>query len=73
MGFIKNLLLKSFSLGHYQPLLEPLCSFRILTETSNPRVTFSHSSHNMTHAFIILQSSYDLNPQVWHESYVEQR
>jgi hypothetical protein len=41
-------------------------------ETSNPRVTFSHSSLNMTHAFISLLSSYDLSPQGQHEGDVEQ-
>jgi hypothetical protein len=40
-------------------------------ETSNPRVTFSHSSLNMTYAFISLLSSYDFHPQGWREGDVE--
>jgi hypothetical protein len=72
MGFIQNFILESFSLRHYQPLLELYYSFRILTETSDHRVTFSHSSVNMTHAFINLLSSHDLSPQGWHEGDVEQ-
>jgi hypothetical protein len=73
MGFIQNLLLESFSLGHYQPFLEPYGPFCILVKTSDLRVTFSHSSLNMTHAFAILLSSYDLRPQGWREGDVEQR
>jgi hypothetical protein len=72
MGFIQNLLLQSFSLRHYQSLLETQGFFYILTETNDLRVTFLHSSLNMTHAFIILLSSYDLIPQGWHEGDVEQ-
>jgi hypothetical protein len=72
MGFIQNLLLQSFFLRHYQFLLEPQGSFNILAETSDIRVTFLHSSLNMTHAFIILLSSYDLIPQGWREGDVEQ-
>jgi hypothetical protein len=41
-------------------------------ETSDLQVTFSHSSLNMTHAFVILLSSYDLSPQGWREGDVEQ-
>jgi hypothetical protein len=57
---------------HYQFLLEPQGSFNILAETSDIRVTFLHSSLNMTHAFVILLSSYDLIPQGWREADVEQ-
>jgi hypothetical protein len=32
-------------------------------ETSDFRVTLSHSSLNMTHAFVIFLSSYDLSHQ----------
>jgi hypothetical protein len=70
--FIHNLLLQSFFLGHYQSLLEPYGPFRILAETSDLQVTFSHSFLNMTHVFVILLSSYDLIPQGWGEGDVEQ-
>jgi hypothetical protein len=63
MGFIQNILLESFSPWHNQPFLEPLGPFPILVETSDLQVTFSHSSLNMTHAFIILLSNYGLSPQ----------
>jgi hypothetical protein len=62
MGFMQNILLQSFFLRHYQSLLEQQGSFCILTESSNLRVTFLHSSLNMNHGFIILLSSYDLIP-----------
>jgi hypothetical protein len=63
MGFIQNLLLQIFLLMHYQSLLEPQGSFRILVETSDLRVTFIHSVLDMVHAFVILLSSYDFLPQ----------
>jgi hypothetical protein len=72
MGLIQNLLLESFSLRHNQSILEPQCSFRILAEASDLWVPFLHSSLDMTHAFIILLSSYDLIPQGRHEDDVEQ-
>jgi hypothetical protein len=62
MGFIRNLLLESFFLWHNQSLFEPQGPFRILTEGSDLQVTFLHSSLDMTHAFIILLSGYDLIP-----------
>jgi hypothetical protein len=73
MDFIQNLLFENFSPWHNWSFLEPYGSFRILTETSDLWVTFSHSSLNMTHAFVILLSSYDLSLQGWHEGDVEQR
>jgi hypothetical protein len=72
MGFIQNVLLESFSPWHKYPFLEPYDPFRILVETSDLQATFSHSSLNMTHAFVILLSSYDLSPQGWREGDVEQ-
>jgi hypothetical protein len=71
MGFMQNLL-QSFFPRNYQSLLEPQGSFGILMETSDLQVTFLHSSLNMTHAFIILLSSYDLIPQGWRKGDVEQ-
>jgi hypothetical protein len=62
MGFIQNLLLENFFLGHNQSFLKPQGPFHILAETSDLRVTFLHFSLNMTHAFISLLSSYDLVP-----------
>jgi hypothetical protein len=72
MGFIQNLLLESPFLRHNQPFFEPLGPFRILAETSVLRVTFLHSSLNVTHSLIILLSSYNLIPQGWREDDVEQ-
>jgi hypothetical protein len=60
MGSIQNLLLESLSLRHNQSFLEPQGPFRILVETSDLRITFLHSSLDMTHTFIILLSSYYL-------------
>jgi hypothetical protein len=63
VGFIQNLLFQSVLLRHYQSLIEPQGSFRILMKTSDLRVTFLHSALNMIHAFVILLSSYDFIPQ----------
>jgi hypothetical protein len=71
MRFIQNLLLQSFSLRHNQSLFEPYGPFCILTEISDLRVIFLHSSLDMTHTFIILLSSYDLIPQCGCEVDVE--
>jgi hypothetical protein len=72
MSFIQNLLLLSFLLGYNQSFLEPQGSFHILVETSDLRVTFLHSSFDMTHDFIILLSGYDLIPQYGYEGDVVQ-
>jgi hypothetical protein len=72
MCFIQNLLLESLLLQHNQSLFEPQGPFYILVKTSDLWVTFLHSSLNMTHAFIILLSDYDLIPQCGREGDVEQ-
>jgi hypothetical protein len=63
VGFSQNLLLQCLCPRHYQYLLEPQGSFRILAETSDLRVTFLHSSLKMIYAFVILLSSDDFIPQ----------
>jgi hypothetical protein len=72
MGFIQNLLLQSFFIRYNEPLFEPQGPFRILAQTSDLRVTFWHPSLDMTHTFVILQSSYDLIPQGRYEDNAEQ-
>jgi hypothetical protein len=72
MEFIQNLLLESFSVWHNQSLFEPQGPFHILAETSDLQVTFSESSLDMTHAFVILLSGYDLIPQYECDGDVEQ-
>jgi hypothetical protein len=73
MGFIQKLLFHSFSPWHNQPFLESEGPFHILVETSDLRVTFSHSSLDMIIAIVILLSIYDLSPQGRREGEVEQR
>jgi hypothetical protein len=72
MSFVKNLLFQGCSLWHYQSYFEPQCAFRILAETCDLLVTFSHSSLDMPHAFITLLCVNDLSPQGRCESNVEQ-
>jgi hypothetical protein len=63
MRLIQNLVLQGFFLCHHQSIYESQCAFGILMETSDLRVTISHTSLDMPHAFIVLLCSNDLTPQ----------